>query len=219
MRSFLKRFLLLMGLFSPIASIAAALAPPAAAPVNPYEAVVPVTDTSPTGQSAALREALATVLGAVTGLPDVRTRSTVIPILDQAAELVQSYGTERDPTTKAPMFRAAFDARAVDAALKRQGLPVFGLIAGTEQDWPVVVHGVGTFRDYARTLDALRRVRGVRNVAVQSVDGDALNLQVRFEGDAFALARGISASGSLRAAGESGAQLAGQLVYTFVSTN
>ena len=216
MRSFLKHFLLLMGLFSPIASIAAAPAPvmaPAAAPANPYEAVVPVTDTSPGGQSAALREALATVLGTISGLPDVRTRTTVTPILDQAADLVQSYGTERDPVTKAPMFRAAFDARAVDAALKRQGLPVFGVIAGAEQDWPVLVRGVGSFRDYAHTLDALRRVRGVRSVAVQSVDSDALSLQVRFEGDAFALARGISAGGALRAAGESGTQL----VYTFVT--
>lgn len=206
--------LLLGGLFAPALTLAQNIPAPAAAPVNPYEAVVPATDPSPGGQNASLREALATVLAAVSGLSDIRTRMTAATILDQAAQLVQSYGQERDPVTRLPMFRAAFDPRAVDAALKRQGLPVFGLIAGAQQDWPVTVRAVGNFRDYTRTLDALRRVRGVRNVAVQAVEGDSVSLRVRFEGDAYALARGISALGSLREMGAPGTQLD----YTLVST-
>ena len=75
-----------------------------------------------------------------------------MPILDRAAELVQHYGDEHDPATQALMFRAAFDPRAVDEALKHQGLPVFGHIAGAEQDWPVEVRGVSTFHDYGRAL-------------------------------------------------------------------
>ena len=164
-----------------------------APPVNPYEAVVPLADTSPGGETAALREALATVIATVTGLADIRTQPAAGGVLERAQQLVQHYGSELDPISRQPMFRAAFDPRAVDEALKRQGLPVFGLLAGAEQDWPVEVHGVHSFRDYGRATTTLRRLRGVKNVQVQSVEGDDLKLRVRFEGDAQALARAIAA--------------------------
>src|SRR5256885_300228 len=65
-----------------VPAIAAAPAPaPVAQPSNPYEALVPLTDTSPEAEAAALREALAIVLGNVTGLPDVRTSPAAAPVL------------------------------------------------------------------------------------------------------------------------------------------
>src|ERR1051325_10903406 len=72
---------------------AAALLPPSAAvsPSNPYEAVVPITDTSPATEAAALREALALVLSGITALPDVRSNAGAMGILDQASTLAQRY--------------------------------------------------------------------------------------------------------------------------------
>ena len=103
-------------------------------PANPYEALVPLADTTPAAESVAMREALATVITGITGLPDVRANPAAMAILDQAPQLVQHYGDEQDPATHATMFRAAFDQKSVDDALKRAGLPIFGLVAGAEQD-------------------------------------------------------------------------------------
>lgn len=180
--------------------------PPAAAvnPSNPYEAIVPLGAPSPAAEAAALREALATVLAGVTALPDVRTNVAAMSILDRARQLVQRYGTEQDALTQALMYRAAFDARAVDEALKHQGLPVFGLIAGAEQEWPVEVRGIASFRDYGRMLTSLRRMRGVRSVSVRGSDADRIQMTVRFEGDAQALARAMGGDASFAPAGTAG---------------
>jgi hypothetical protein len=211
MASRMPTFLHFVRLFAGLSFAAAAQTPlPAPAPSNPYEAVVPLTDPSATGQDAALREALAAVLAKVTSLPEIRSQPAAAPVLAQAAQLVQHYGEERDPATRLPMFRAAFDPRSVDEALKRQGLPVWGQVAGAEQDWPVTVRYVNDFRSYGRALNALRRVRGVRTVSVQTVEGDSVSLKVRFEGDANALTRAIATQGQLREAGQFG----GQLIYT-----
>jgi hypothetical protein len=181
--------------------------PPAAAvnPNNPYEAIVPVA--TPGAEATALREALATVLAAVTGLTDIRTNAVALAVLDRAPQLVQRYGTEQDALTQATMYRAAFDARAVDEALKRQGLPVFGVVAGAEQEWPVEVRGVASFRDYGRVLTSLRKLRGVRHVSVRGSVADRVQISVRFEGDAQALARAIGADASFAPAGTAGAAL------------
>jgi hypothetical protein len=170
-------------------------------PSNPYEALVPLADSTPAAEGAAMREALATVIAGITGLPDVRTNPAVAPILDQAQTLVQHYGDEQDPATKALLFRAAFDQRSVDDALKRAGLPIFGIVAGAEQDWPVEFRGVGNFHDYGHVVYGLRKMRGVKSVQVQGAEGDRLQLLVRFEGDAQALARRIGSDPAFVAAG------------------
>jgi hypothetical protein len=181
---------------------APATAPTAAVnPSNPYEAVVPLADSTPAAESVAMREALATVITGITSLPDVRANPTASAILDQAPQLVQHYGDEQDPATHALMFRAAFDQKSVDDALKRAGLPIFGLVAGAEQDWPVQVRGVNTFRDYGHVVYGVRKMRGVKNVQVHASEADRIDLVVRFEGDAQALARTITSDASFIAAG------------------
>ncbi len=183
--------------------------PPAASaiatvtPANPYEALVPLADSTPAAESAAMREALATVIAGITGLPDVRMNASVAPILDQAQTLVQHYGDEQDATTHALMYRAAFDQRSLDDALKRAGLPIFGLVAGAEQDWPVEFRGVGSFRDYGHVVFGLRRMRGVKNVQVQAAENDRLQLIVRFEGNAQALLRAMASDPTFVAAAAS----------------
>jgi hypothetical protein len=172
-------------------------------PSNPYEAVVPLADVTPAAEGGAMREALATVLAGITGLPDVRSNPLAMPILDQAQQLAQHYGDERDATTRALMFRVAFDPRSLDGALKRAGLPIFGMVAGAEQDWPVQFRGVDSFRDYGHVVYGLKRMRGVKSVSVQSAEADRLQLLVRFEGDAQSLARTISSDAAFVAASAS----------------
>ncbi len=190
------------------ATAAVALPPTATVnPSNPYEALVPLADSTPAAEAAAMREALATVIAGITALPDVRMNPSTVPLLDQAQTLVQHYGDEQDATTHALMFRAAFDQRSVDDALKRAGLPIFGLVAGAEQDWPVEFRGVGNFHDYGHVVYGLRRMRGVKNVQVQAAQGDRLQLVVRFEGDASALARTMASDASFIAAASSDSTL------------
>lgn len=206
----MRIFALLIGLLAGAAAPAQAPAPPGPPP-SPYEALIPVTDTGEQGQASALNEALGVVLTNVSGLSSIRSEPAAAPILSQARTLVQHYGLERDPATAAMMLRAAFDPQAVDAALKRAGLPVFGRVAGAEQESALVVRGVVTIADYQRALAALRNLRGVKQVAVDAVRGDAVNFRVRFEGDAWALARAIAAGAPLVAAPAEAAR--GALVY------
>lgn len=194
---------------------------PITTPGNPYEALVPLTERGAAGQDAAMREALFTVLTAVSGLPDARAEPLAIPIVAQASQLALHYGAEEDPVTRLPLFRVAFDARAVDAALKRQGLPVGGRIAGAEQEWALIVRGINSYQDYARATGSLRKLRGVKSLQVLAAEADQLSLRIRFEGDSQTLARAILEQGHLRAtpqpAGHAANQTSTSLVFMLVS--
>jgi hypothetical protein len=100
----------------------------AAAPAVPvrglYEASVPVPDQSAAARDPALRQALEAVLVRVTGnrlLPE-----PAVALVQRASVLVQGYGYEAGATGRDLRLRAQFDARAVEAALRSQGLPVWG---------------------------------------------------------------------------------------------
>lgn len=106
-----------------LALVAAAL-PASAVPMRGlYETSVAVPDQSAAARDPALRRALAAVLVRVTGLRDAAAAST---ILDRATVLVQGYGYEPTPSGQGLRLRATFDSRAVDAALRNLGLPVWG---------------------------------------------------------------------------------------------
>jgi uncharacterized protein len=102
-----------------------AAAPALAVPVKGlYEASVPVPDQSAQARDPALRQALQTVLVRVTGTRQLAGPAT--DLLARANVLVQGYGYEATGTGKELRLRARFDARAVEAALRSQGLPVWG---------------------------------------------------------------------------------------------
>ena len=109
--------------FAALVLLAAAL-PAAAVPVRGlYEASVPVSDQSPQLRDPALRRALSSVLVRVTGMRDP---AAAVSVLDRASVLVQGYGYEAAPGGTGLRLRAQFDPRAVDAALRNLGLPVWG---------------------------------------------------------------------------------------------
>jgi hypothetical protein len=99
--------------------------PAAAAPVRGlYEAAVPVRNQSPEARGPALQQALETVLVRLVG-----TRYLPAPAMDllpRASSLVQGYGYESAGPGRELRLRAQFDARAIEGALRSQGLPVWG---------------------------------------------------------------------------------------------
>jgi uncharacterized protein len=90
-----------------------------------YEASIPVRSQAPELREGALRAALEIVLVRVVG-----TRALPQPALDllpRAASLVQGYGYESVAGAGRDLrLRAQFDSRAIESALRAQGLSVWG---------------------------------------------------------------------------------------------
>ncbi|MGH8519464.1 MAG: DUF2066 domain-containing protein [Panacagrimonas sp.] len=147
-------------------------------PGNPYGAIVPVEDESAASRDKGLRMALILVLKGAVGRYDPATS----PILSLAPRLVQQYSFVRDDPSGDLMFRAVFDSRAVNDALRGQGLPVFGLDSSVIETWVIQVAGLRTTADYSRVLRHFVRVRGVRSVDVDEVREDRVLLRMVVEG-------------------------------------
>lgn len=147
-------------------------------PGNPYGALVPVEDESNGSRDKGLRMALIQVLKGAVGRYDPATS----PILSLAPRMVQQYSFLNDPDTGQLMFKAVFDPRAVNDALRGQGLPVFGLDSSVVETWVIQVAGLRTTADYSRVLRHFMRVRGVRSVDVDEVRDDRLQLRMVVEG-------------------------------------
>ena len=147
-------------------------------PGNPYGAIVPVEDESQKSRDLGIRTALAQVLKGAIGRYDERTSS----ILAQSSRLVQQYSFVREEGNPALMFRAVFDPGAVDAALRAQGLPVFGVNSSIIETWIVQVHGLRTTSDYSKVLRHFTRIKGVRTVDVDDLRDDTLQLRMVVEG-------------------------------------
>lgn len=183
---------------------AAAQNPSAAAPANPYEAVVPVDDNSASSRQKGLRVALIQVLQRVVG----RSDSATTAVLARASSLVQYDAFQRDAASGEWRLRAIFDARAVDAAIKSQGLPVFGVDADVVESWAVNVAGVRNAADYARVMRHFETLRGVRRVDLQELQDAQLSLRLVVEGGVSRLETLATADGLLREDGAGGYVLA-----------
>jgi hypothetical protein len=118
------KFMRLSACFAALALLLLAL-PATAVPMRGlYDASVAVPDQSPQQREPALRRALESVLVRVTGQ---RHPGVAASVLDRANVLVQGYGYEKDAAGTGLRLRAQFDPRAVDAALRSLGVPVWGI--------------------------------------------------------------------------------------------
>lgn len=169
-------------------------------PDNPYAAIVPVPDESPKSRELGLRMALIQVLKGAVG----RTDPATSPILSLAPKLVQQSTFLRDETSETPLFKAVFDPRAVDNALRAQGLPVFGIDPGLVEAWIVQVRGLRDAGDYSRVVRHFSRIGGVRRVDVDELHDEILKLRMIVEGGVDRAAQLAQADGLL-ALDESGA--------------
>jgi hypothetical protein len=179
----------------------------AQAPADGYLGRVAVPDQSEAARTAALGEALTQVLERAGGQP-LAGQPRLQPTLARAPRLLQRFSYERDPAGGQLMLVAGFDARAVDAALRSAGLPVWGQAAVATEDLALSIGELQGIGDYSRALAALRSLPGVRGVAVLGADGSRLLLRARVEGGAAALA---SASSPLL---QRQADAGGALVYS-----
>lgn len=196
------RFCALLAVLFGLAGAASAQTAPQAQtlPGNPYGAIVPVPDESPKSRDLGLRLALIQVLKGAVG----RTDQATSPILALAPKLVQQSTFLRDETSDTPLFKAVFDSRAVDNALRAQGLPVFGLNPDLVEAWIVQVRGLDSAGDYSRVVRHFTRIRGVRKVDVDELHDDVLRLRMIVEGGVDRAAQLAEADG-LIARDETGA--------------
>src|SRR5690349_3468583 len=113
----------------PVLALAAVLlvstGPASAVPVRGlYEATVPVKNQGPEAREPALQQAFETVLVRVTGSRALPPGA--LDLLPRASSFVQGYGYENSASGRELRLRAQFDARAIEGALRGQGLLVWG---------------------------------------------------------------------------------------------
>jgi hypothetical protein len=176
--------LLIAVIFAVLALPAVPAATQSDAAANPYEGRAPVADQSSASRDGGLRNALAQVVERVSGPGSAAGAAAVIA---NAPNLVQRYGYETGDGGALQLV-ASFDRNAVDRQLRAAGLPVWGVSAAPAQSTDLTVSGVRSSADYARTLNALRAVAGVRRVTVLGAEADRLSLAVDAEGGAARLA-------------------------------
>lgn len=181
----------------PVPGVSVAASAVEAAPENPYAAVVAVEDESDKSRDRGLRLALIEVLKRVVGRSDLATSG----ILSRASSLVQQYAFVRDEAGATVRFKAVFDRSSVDAALRAEGLPVFGVDPDLVEAWITEVHGLRDAGDYARVVQHFERIRGVRRVDVAGLHDSSLRLRMVVEGGTEPAARMAEAGGLLRGDG------------------
>lgn len=90
-----------------------------------YQAIVPVADRSGEAQHHALRQALGEVLVRLTGDAAIGSRPVAKSLSDNVYRYVQQYGYEGNESTGLKM-RVGFDGAALEAALRAEGLALWG---------------------------------------------------------------------------------------------
>lgn len=91
-----------------------------------HEATVPVADRSEAARQQAVRAALAEVLARLSGDPTLPEQAGSAPLLAEAGRYLQQYQYEGSEGAGTLMLRAGFDAAALEAQLRRQGLVLWG---------------------------------------------------------------------------------------------
>lgn len=175
--------LLIASFFAALALSALTAAAQTGPNANAYEGRAPVSDQSTSARDAGLRQALAQVIERVSGPGSSGNAGAV---LSRAPQLVQRYGYDNGDGGALQLV-ASFDKNAVDSQLRAAGLPVWGVSSAPAQNADLIVSGLRSSADYARTLSTLRAVPGVRKVVVLGATADQLSLTVDAEGGAAQL--------------------------------
>jgi hypothetical protein len=184
MRAFL---IILCFLLSPM-TLAQSPAPP-----NPYEGRVAVGDQSIPSRDRGLRDALSQVIARISG--DAALVQAA-PLIARAPQTVQRYSYERTPEQSLELV-AAFDGRVLESQLRGLGLPIWGVAAAPPEDVRISVENIASAHDYARVLNLLRGLPGVRSVQVEGTVGDRIELRLRADGGSRRLSGALFANGTL----------------------
>lgn len=164
--------------------------------LDAYGASVAVEDQSPQVRDKALREALAEVIGRVSG-SSLKGSGRTGPVLARANQLLRSLSYTADEKNQLIMT-AQFDPPALEAALKSAGLPVWGVIGGGEETLRLTLTGIRSPGDYARAMSHVRSRPFVRDLSVVELRAQTLSLRLTVEGGAQRLAGALAVGGVLR---------------------
>lgn len=154
-----------------------------------YIATAVVPDQSAPSRDKGLRDTLSTVLTRAGG-PQA-SGAKVAHLLLKPDVLVEQYDYGYNDKNEL-MIIVTFNQPAVDAALKAQGLAVWGISTGPVDDVAVSIRGITSPRAYARTLSYMRAQPGMKNLSVTVLAGDTLYLRIRNEGGAARLIGALS---------------------------
>ncbi|HEX7342280.1 MAG TPA: DUF2066 domain-containing protein [Rhodanobacteraceae bacterium] len=216
---YLMTLILLSGLVmaaAPVARAQQATSPnPAPAPVShPYQATVPVADTSGANRDQAFAQALAQVLARVSG------NAPPAAVLGQASTYVQNYQYRHAPAGAAQPFLLTVEfapsaiehvERVLDAAVPAAPAPA-GSAAATPS--PVMgnvqemwVSGIHSAFDFADAVAAINGQPGVGTVSVRAADAGGMLLDVHTSMPLAQVVRGLVAGGhfTMSRAGHAGA--------------
>lgn len=197
---YLMTLLLLCGLAFVAVPTAVAQQAPAATPGNPYQAVVPVADTSAAHRSDAFAKALAEVLSRLSD------HAPPASALSKASIYVRQYQYQRAPAGSPQAFQLMVDFAPSAIRHLQHTLAAPPSIAGADSDEipgmpssfgggdsKVWVSGIHSARDFANALATLRDEPGVDDIAVRKAEGNGMLLDVH---TTVALARVLAELGS-----------------------
>lgn len=117
-----------------------------------HEAAVPVADRSEAARGQAVREALGEVLVRLSGDPGVLGQPGAAAVLAEAGRYLQQYQYEETGTLT---LRAGFDAAVLEAAMREQGLSLWGRARPPLLIWLAVEDGSRRFLLAAGDADPL----------------------------------------------------------------
>jgi len=179
-----------------------------------YTGQVPVASQSDAERAEALKTALGQVIVRVSGDSSALTRGDVAKAVADAERYVQQFSYQQDIVTEAGQTQvrltlvAHFDRDAVDRLLRGAGSPKESpppeghvpAVDATPGSYRVWIGGVRSPQDYARLIGALSGNEFVREVQVELVRGDGVQVRLTSATSLSRLLDNLSAGAVIRVA-------------------
>jgi hypothetical protein len=154
------------------------------------EVTVPVAAQNTDELKRAAAVGLAEVLVGASGRAEVVEQPAVRAALTSADRYVEQYRYERQPAPENTLVLKLKFAQASIESLLRSAAPVTA--GGSHQAVTLTIASIETFPDYARLVAYLSHIMGVRAAMPQSISGNVITVQLRFDGAVEQLTRQLA---------------------------
>lgn len=131
-----------------------------------YAATVAVKNESAKARTDALRRALGEVMVRVSGRADIKQSPGVGQVLDQAQSLLQRYGYKNSKTTGLKLY-SEFEGRALEQAMLKAGLPVWGASRPVTMAWVLVDGALVTQSGPEKIVSAMKAAAEQRGLPLR----------------------------------------------------
>ena len=181
------------------------------AQTSPYQAIVPVADSSESSLQRGLTEAIQRVLEGLGGNDAVYSEPGVA-LISNPRRALQAYSFDQqiiddsgDPTL---VLNARFTPEIIDKAINGSGFSLNALTPAR-----LIVGGIRTRDDYARALTQLRKMSAIQNPGVVETAGDQVMFELEIRGGQSALDSLISQSSTFQRQGDTGTGITVYALY------